>query len=252
MALLFWMANSLVKERAIDPELPVICDEYAHVVLNSEEKNRDPNVRNFWGESIKLFWDYMYNTPGALGGDQFGMFTSLNLKTDIPEVWLLRKAYSPIHFEKDYFDLPLKGSPLTIRMQNRFSHTNMNEIILKWKVRDKSGSMVCSDLSPSKSGTLSIPVGEVKTGDVVEMQFKRADGFQVDEFALAVNPQPFKMPEVSDVGPKISEDERYYIINGEDFSIKVDKYQGLITSGSYKGKENNYLRPTVAVYRIKH
>jgi hypothetical protein len=233
----YWMANSLVKDRTTDPELPVICDEYAHVVLNAEEKNRDPNVRNFWGESIKRFWDFMYNTPGALGGDQFGIFQSLNSKNGIPEIWLLRKAYSPVHFEKDYFELPRKGGPLTIQMQNRFCHTNMNEITLKWKVGNKSGSMLCSDLAPAEYGTLSIPVSEIVTGDIVEMRFMRVDGFQVDEFALPVNPQPFKMPEVIDMAPKMSEDERFYIISGDNFIIKVDKYQGLITSGSYKWKE---------------
>lgn len=232
-----WMANSLVKERKKDPQLPVICDEYAHVVLNAAEKERDPNVHNFWGESIKLFWDYMYNTPGALGGDQFGMFTSLNSKVEIPEVWLTRKAYSPIHLEKDYFNLPQKGEGLKIKMQNRFCHTNMNEITMKWKVGDKVGAMICPELAPAEFGTLSIPVGKVKTGDVVEMQFLRNDGFQLDEFTLTVDPQPFGLPGISDQSPEINESERYYTITGADFSIKVDKYQGLITSGVYKGKE---------------
>jgi len=233
----YWMANGLVKERSNDPELPVIHDEYAHTVLNAAEKNRDPNVHNFWGESIRLFWDYIYNTPGALGGDQFGLFTSLDSKTDIPEVWLLRKAYSPIHLNKDYFDLPLKGMPLTIDMQNRFCHTNMNEITLKWTIGDRSGSMRCPDLAPSKYGSLTIPVTEVKSADIVEMQFIRADGFQLDEFALTVDPQPYKIPEVSGLIPEMTEDEKYYIISGDDYTIKVDKYIGLITSGTFKGKE---------------
>lgn len=233
----YWMANSLVKERAIDPELPVICDEYAHTVLNPEERNRDPNVRNFWGEGIKLFWDYIYNTPGALGGDQFGMFSSLNAKVDIPEVWLLRKGYSPVHLEQDHFDLPQKGQPLTIGIQNRFCHTNMNEITLRWKSGDRSGSMKCPDLPPSESGILSIPAGQVKTGDLIGFRFLRKDGFQVDEYALRVSPRPFELPEVSDKAPVLSEDERYYTIRGDDFEIQVDKYLGLITSGIYKGQK---------------
>lgn len=48
-------------------DVPVLHDEYAHIpCYNREEHRRDPNVRNFWGESIKRFWDKIWNTKGAL------------------------------------------------------------------------------------------------------------------------------------------------------------------------------------------
>ena len=37
--------------------------------LSLEEEKRDPNVRNFWGESIKDMVDRSWNTKGSLGFD---------------------------------------------------------------------------------------------------------------------------------------------------------------------------------------
>ena len=50
-------------------DMPVLHDEYVHVACyNREEMRRDPNIRSYWGESIRIFWDNIWNTEGALGG----------------------------------------------------------------------------------------------------------------------------------------------------------------------------------------
>lgn len=50
-------------------DMPVLHDEYVHVCCyNREEIRRDPAVRTFWGEGIRMFWDNIWNTEGALGG----------------------------------------------------------------------------------------------------------------------------------------------------------------------------------------
>ncbi len=94
-------------------ELPVLHDEYAHIpCYNRTEHRRDPNVRNFWGESIRLFWDKIWNTKGALGGAIWAGIDEVNVvngqdtalewgiidvyRRKKPEHYLTRKAYSPI------------------------------------------------------------------------------------------------------------------------------------------------------------
>src|SRR5699024_278811 len=81
-------------------DVPVIHDEYAHIpCYNREEHRRDPNVRNFWGESIKKFWDKIWNTKGALGGaiwagiDETDVYSSGNtqLEWGIIDIWRRRK-----------------------------------------------------------------------------------------------------------------------------------------------------------------
>ncbi len=232
-----WHSEGLIDKRTVVPQMPVICDEYAHVVLSDQETDRDPNVRNFWGESLKVFWDSMYNTDGALGGDQFGLFTSLNNGTDTPEIWLTRKAYSPIHIEADHFDLPAKGEPLSFRMQNRFSHTDMREVTIRWSIGDRSGETQCSALAPAEWGEMKIPVGEVKSGDVVDFVFLRGDGLQVDEFSFVVAPEPVKMPAFSDKAPRLEESAGAITVSGDRFKIVFDKYVGLMTSAEYDGRQ---------------
>ena len=213
---------------------PVIADEFAHVSVGNAAIN-DPNIRNFWGESIKLFWDYMYNTNGSLGGNQFGVYMGLENKVNAPEEWLMRKAYSPVHIENEFLDQTKDGN-LSFRVQNRFSHTNLNEIKLQWKSGTKSGSIMCPSIAPAKYGVITLPVKEIKKGDLVEMVFLRKDGFQLDEFALYVIADPFVMPAFCGKAPALNENESSVIITGDKIKIEISKKTGQILSGDYNGK----------------
>ena len=55
--------------RAQDYTMPVLHDIYAPVPCrNLSQIERDPGIREFWGESLKRHWDKMESTPGCLGG----------------------------------------------------------------------------------------------------------------------------------------------------------------------------------------
>lgn len=227
-------SESQVEKRVPPPVMPVIADEFAHVPIGGAA-NRDPNICNFWGESIKLFWDYMYNTDGSLGGDQFGIFTGLESHVNAPEEWLIRKAYSPVHIEDEYLKLQDDGN-LLFRVQNRFCHTDLNEIELQWKIGNNSGLIMCPSISPSEYGVIALPVKEVKSGDIVELAFVRKDGFQVDEYALTIGEDPFVMPNFSGQAPEMNENEGSFIVSGNKFKIEISKKTGQIVTGDYDGK----------------
>ena len=183
-------------------ELPVIHDEYAHVVCyNIVEQMRDPAVREFWGESIKRFWDSIFETPGRTGWRHLGRHRrhhhhSQRLyphwewglidgwRREKPEHWLVKKAYSPIHIDDRPVGVPGSGQPLRIPIQNRFDHTNLNEVEIRWRVGGHQGTLNGPDLAPHASGTfdedethaegsnrlpidLCLPVRYVQTGNRV-------------------------------------------------------------------------------------
>jgi hypothetical protein len=227
-------SESQVDKRVPKPVMPVIADEFAHTPIGNAA-NEDPNIRNFWGESIKLFWDYMYNTNGSLGGNQFGVFTGLGTKVNAPEEWLLRKAYSPIRIEDEYIS-QAKDGKLSFTVQNRFCHTDLNEIRLHWKTGSNSGSIMCPSVKPTKYGTITLPLKEVKQGDVIEMAFQRKDGFQVDEYELTVGPEQFVMPEFCGKAPVLNENEGSFIVSGNKFKIEINKKLGQIVSGDFNSK----------------
>lgn len=234
-----WHSSSLVQQRKDNPQMPVIFDESTHVTISGTEAGRDPNVRNFWGESILHCWEQCWYTDGALGLDQFGMFSDMQSWEklwEMPEQWLMRKAYSPFVIKQRSFDTPAAGQPLRIEVENRFSHTDLSEVTVEWKVGDARGTVKGPKAAPREKGTLVIPYKKFKDGDVLELAVRQAGGYQFDEYRLEVGVPAFKLPALSETAPKLTEDDGFIYIEGKDFKLTYDTYAGQITSVDYKGE----------------
>ena len=230
-----WQSPSLLYDRAEVPAMPVLIGESTHVTISSVEAGRDPNVRNFWGESIKHSWEVCWNTPGCLGIDQFGMFTDIP-NWDMPEQWLMRKAFSPFVIAERDYSLPAPGQPLAVEVENRFCHTDLSEVTVEWSTGRESGRVKGPKGGPREKGVFYIPAKQWQAGDVVELAVKRADGVQVDEYRLNVGAEPFRLPALSAAPPKVEEDTDEIRVSGKDFMLKFDKWGGQIASLIYKGE----------------
>ena len=185
-------------------DMPVLHDEYAHIsCYNRTEIRRDPNVRNFWGESIKKFWDKIWNTKGALGGaiwagiDETNIFTGGNtcLEWGIIDIWrrrkpehyMTRKAYSPIVLPKAEA-VKLNNDILQITVENRFCHTNLSETKIHWECGELSGYIYGPDVAPREEGSIHIvlPAAPEETQDTIELSFIDSFGNRVDEYRLPI------------------------------------------------------------------
>ncbi len=229
-----WHSPSLLDQRADRPEMPVLVDEANHVCISMDELTRDPAVRNFWGESILRAWDRAWSTDGALGLDQFGLFRYLADNT--PEIWLLRKAYSPVRIARRDYALPAAGQPLLVEMENRFCHTDLSEVTVTWKTPRESGTLKGPRTAPRGKAALAIPATALEAGDTVELAILGPDGLQIDEYRLAVGVASFRLPAVSGPAPAIEQDAARAVIRGRDFEIVYNKYSGQITSYVYQGE----------------
>ena len=229
-----WHSPSLVLKRSPRPEIPVLVDEATHVCISMDELTRDPNVRNFWGESILQAWDRAWSTDGALGLDQFGLFRYLADNT--PEIWNLRKAYSPVRIARRDYDLPAAGQPLSVELENRFCHTDLSEVSVAWKTPRENGVLKGPKAAPRAKAVLTIPAKTLQAGDIVELAVFDPNGLQVDEYRLTVGAEPFRLPAVSGPAPAIEQDAARAVIRGRDFEIVYNKYAGQITSYVYKGE----------------
>jgi hypothetical protein len=183
---------------------PVLHDEYAHIpCYNRTEHRRDPNIRNFWGESIKKFWDKIWNTKGALGGaiwagiDETNIYTGGNtcLEWGIIDIWrrrkpefyMTRKAYSPIM-------IPGEGAVyqegfLSVEIENRFCHTDLSEVQVEWEYADTKGIIMGPQVKPRETGVLRLALGQAVTDLASKLELTFYDAFhnKVDEFLLPVN-----------------------------------------------------------------
>jgi hypothetical protein len=234
-----WHSPSLVRERRPRPVMPVLHDEYAHVILNEAVIARDPNVRNFWGESIARFWEKMFVTPGALGGDQFGLGLHLgrgNLPGG-PEYYLLREAYSPIRIANQPLGNPGPGRPLVVPVKNWYDHTNLDELRFTWSVGGAQGELAGPDVPPHASGELTLPARDWKDDDTVRLQAVEPSGNLANEFLLRLKPPRPNLPEARGPAPLLEERPAEFVVTGRNFRVVFDRYRGLVKSAEVAGDQ---------------
>ena len=235
---------------------PQLHDEFAHVpCYDLDEQKHDPGVRNFWGESIKRFWESMFPASGCLGGAIWGTIDEVfhlpggpvvgygewgifdTWRRPKPEYWLTKKAYSPIRIANAPLAYPGTGSPVSIAIKNWFNHTNLNEVRIDWALsgsRINSGSMAGPNLAPHATGTLSIPTGTFALGDKLHLKFITPDSVTVDEFDLTFG-QPITFPAPGGSAPAVTETAASYTVQGTNFSVTFSKTTGLITNATAGG-----------------
>ncbi len=166
--------------------IPVLHDEFAHVpCYNIDALATDNSPRVFWGESIKRGWENIFNTPGALGCDIWAAADDVfylpeksmerhqtHLRGECagygewgcifdafqrlkPEAYLTKKAFSPVHI----LETAVFGDEIRLRVQNRFDHANMNEVLVT--VKDETDKILYSEkvkenIAPHSSATVSV------------------------------------------------------------------------------------------------
>ncbi|MBZ5543791.1 MAG: beta-galactosidase, partial [Acidobacteriia bacterium] len=237
-------------------DLPKLNDEYAHIsCYNTKTLKLDPGVRNFWGQSLKRFWENCYTADGCLGGAIWAGFDEVFLLPESPvgygewgivdgwrrpkpEYWLTKKAYSPVRIaDGEIPKPPVAGQPLEIPIKNWFNHTNLDEIKIVWTVGSASGEVKSLNLAPGVEGVITIPPRSWQEGETLNLKFFRAGGLLVDEFNLRIGKRVRRFPNEKGPGPKISEDARSLSVQGAEFNIVFDKETGLIAEGTFRGRK---------------
>jgi hypothetical protein len=236
-------------------DFPKLNDEYAHIsCYNTDTLKRDPGVRNFYGHSIKRFWENCYTAEGCLGGAIWGGFDEVFMlpggpvgygqwgivdgwRRPKPEYWLTRKAYSPVRVpDDDIANVPGAGSPLEIPIRNWFNHTSLSEIRILWAVGRDSGELTGVTLAPGGAGAIRIPGRAWRAGEVLNLKFICHGGILVDEFNLRIGKRAVTFPAEKGPAPRIFEDARSLAVRGRDFAVVFDKAAGLIAEGTFRGK----------------
>lgn len=195
-------------------DMPALHDEFAHVpCYNLESLSCDNSCREAWGQSIKKGWDNLFETDGALGcaiwaaiddvfflpeGTQkshqshsegraagYGEWGAIldAFYREKPEAYLTKKAFSPILLDEEKSSF---GQELRLFVQNRFDHTDLNEVRLL--CRDETGRTVYNgpiptSVAPHERGEIRIkPDGPACEKLTVEFY---ANELQVDVYELS-------------------------------------------------------------------
>jgi len=236
-------------------DIPKLNDESLHIsCYNTETLKRDPGVRNFWGQSLKRFWENCYTAEGCLGGAIWAGFEVVFMlpgspvgygewgivdgwRRPKPEYWLTKKAYSPVRVLEGEIAGPGSCKPLEIPIKNWFNHTNLNEIKIVWHVGSDSGEINNLYLVPGAQGTIRIPARTWHNGDILNLKFYRAGGILVDEFNLSNGKRKRVFPDVKGPAPKVTEDSQFITVQRPEFRVALSKRTGLIAEGVLRGSK---------------
>jgi len=231
---------------------PALNDEYAHIsCYNLETLRRDPGIRDFWGESIRRFWENCFQAEGCAGAAIWGAIDEVFLLPDgpagygewgiidgwrreKPEHWLTKKAYSPVRIADGAVANPGAGSALRIPVGNWFNHTDFRELAITWHVGGEGG-VLQQELAPRQKGTLEFPARKWSDGEELTVEFRLASGELVDQFHLPIGAPVAVFPVVQGPPPLIQEGANEIICTGADFQIAINKRTGMIGRGEYHG-----------------
>lgn len=251
------------------PDKPVLHDEYAHVpCYNVEELRRDPNVRNFWGCSVKKAWENIFQTDGALGGALWGGIDDVFFIPDgtkecwqshspgraagygewgsvldvylreKPEAYLVKKAYSPVRVQESA--CVLQGNQFILPVKNWFDHTDLNELDL---VYEYDGEKRCIPISesiwPHTEGRIVLS-GIPEDTKEVALCFRTADGNVVDSYLVKLQERESQVSFERRNALEVQETEEKVLVKGEDFQLIFGKKEGLLLAGMV-GKEGKVL-----------
>jgi len=232
--------------------MPELYDEYAHDYGHNKEGLKfDPGFRDFYGVNLKKFWEPMYSTNGVLGGAiwggvdlamqrpnqtnwgiaQWGMLDAWGREK--PEYYHMKKVYSPIILMDGPVINPGSGHPLEISVENRYNHTNFNELEFAWAVGQESGVLTNVNIPQRSSGVITLPARDWEYGEIVALNVFK-DSELVDEFELPIGRPDIEFP-LPQGTPSIVDNSSTIEVSGSDFNIVFSKSTGLITNGSYKG-----------------
>jgi beta-galactosidase len=259
------------------PEMPVLFDEWAHVACyNNDELKTDPNVRNFWGQSLDSMWTNVFNADGGLGGAIWCMIDeTFMLPEDLPgfnqwwgiidpniipsayvgpcvgygewgivdtwrrkkpEFWNTKKAYSPAKIYLNEISSYTSGADLKIPVHNRFDHTNFNELKITWEYGNKSGIIGKTDLKPHNKGEIVIPGQDWEIEKKLNLAFYQNDTFLVDNYSLQLGKKTVELPVPGKGELKAEETEEQVRLFRGDVEYSISKKTGLFENISIKGK----------------
>lgn len=230
---------------------PVFHDESIHIpCYDIRELRRDPGVRDFWGETISRFWSRIWDTKGVLGcavwagiddirvqdGRQSGLEWGIidgwrRLK---PEYWHIRKGYSPIHIIGEPY--VASTGEIGIQLENRFNHTKLSEVLIRWRLGKKYGECNGPDIGPGKKGQLLIPV-LLTEKQTLELDFIDPQGYHVEEACYPLGKKEIEVLSLSKgIPPEIIRENEKIKICGKDFLLMFSEKTGLIEEGRYQGR----------------
>ena len=265
---------------------PLIQCEYAHAMGNSEGGFKEywDIIRKYPKYQGGFIWDFVDQSVRwtgkngkmiyAYGGD-FNRFDASDLNFCDNGLISPDRVPNPHMYEVGYFYQNIWTNPADIKngeisIFNEYFFRNLSAYYLEWQLL-KSGKIMRSgrvedlNVGPQQTAKIKLPIGNICSCSEwllnVAYKLKNTEGLltaghTVAKQQLVLNPYKAPNMELKNqtksnqdiVEPTLKEnDQRYLIVNGENFRIEFDKTNGYLSKYQINGldmiKEGSYLQP---------
>lgn len=261
--------------------IPALFDEWAHPACYTYATlQEDPNIREFWGHSIERMWSGLFDAPGGLGGAIWGYVDETFMlpepkvgtafwkefartakpedyqgkcvgygewgivdvwRREKPEFWATKKAYSPVRLMTTEVASFLSGQRLLLPLYNRFDHTDLDEIKIRYTYKGVEKELPAPSIAPHQKGLLVIPVEAWEEGELLSICFYTATGELLDAEQVSLGSDYHVRLADSEASPvngvlQVEETAGMMTIKGDGFEIPFSKETGLISNATSKGQ----------------
>ena len=261
--------------------IPALFDEWAHPACYTYATlQEDPNIREFWGHSIERMWSGLFDAPGGLGGAIWGYVDETFMlpepkvgtafwkefartakpedyqgkcvgygewgivdvwRREKPEFWATKKAYSPVRLMTTEVASFLPGQRLLLPVYNRFDHTDLDEIKIRYTYKGVEKELPAPSIAPHQKGLLVIPAEAWEEGELLSICFYTATGELLDAEQVSLGSDYHVRLADSEASPVngvllVEETAGMMTIKGDGFEIPFSKETGLICNATSKGQ----------------
>ena len=261
--------------------IPALFDEWAHPACYTYATlQEDPNIREFWGHSIERMWSGLFDAPGGLGGAIWGYVDETFMlpepkvgtafwkefartakpedyqgkcvgygewgivdvwRREKPEFWATKKAYSPVRLMTTEVASFLSGQRLLLPLYNRFDHTDLDEIKIRYTYKGVEKELPAPSIAPHQKGLLVIPAEAWEEGELLSICFYTATGELLDAEQVSLGSDYRVRLADSEASPVngvllVEETAGMMTIKGDGFEIPFSKETGLISNATSKGQ----------------
>ena len=261
--------------------IPALFDEWAHPACYTYATlQEDPNIREFWGHSIERMWSGLFDAPGGLGGAIWGYVDETFMlpepkvgtafwkefartakpedyqgkcvgygewgivdvwRREKPEFWATKKAYSPVRLMTTEVASFLSGQRLLLPLYNRFDHTDLDEIKIRYTYKGLEKELPAPSIAPHQKGLLVIPAEAWEEGELLSICFYTATGELLDAEQVSLGSDYHVRLADSEASPvngvlQVEETAGMMTIKGDGFEIPFSKETGLISNATSKGQ----------------
>jgi hypothetical protein len=154
-----------------------------------------------------------------------------------PEFWATRKSYSPVRLLTRRITDFMDGERLLLPVRNRFDHTNLDEITVRYTYRGIEKTLKPAPTAPHQKGLLLIPGENWAEGEQLFVRFFTSQNELIDACVVALGRKINAVSAKPSGKPLVMEETGEYVtVKGDGFEIPFQKSTGLITDATSHGE----------------